>query len=310
MSQLPPLFPKPHREADLGHNEDELMLKDVMTALGSINSRLAAHDARLDEIASHEVLPLAADDGMEEAVHHNIANHQKGTRLVYTAQVDEQEVTSPQPKKHQKAISSWLRTADNTVVKQITWPHELIYTQASIPALYEDLLAMSFVNGYLEVLATVKDDTKQLMLSHLQELMADREAYGWPVVLVYHAAWLQHLKQGRAAWADQDTKLKLRWVLVWHSMAKNPRPHATTAQPCKQPVNTRNQWQPGPFSEVAQPGAKMCEAFNKGQCVDSTVHPAELHVCRYCLHMVNRLCHHTKLFYKKTVYTKRCGWVV
>ena len=58
---------------------------------------------------------------------------------------------------------------------------------------------MSFVNGYLEVLAMVKDDTKELMLSHIQELMADGEAYGWPVVLAYHAAWLQHLEQGRSA---------------------------------------------------------------------------------------------------------------
>ena len=33
----------------------------------------------------------------------------------------------------------------------------------------KDLL---FVNGYLEVLVTVKDDTKELMLSHLYDLMA------------------------------------------------------------------------------------------------------------------------------------------
>ena len=131
--QLPPLFPTPHREADFGHNEDELMLKDVMTAFGSFNSRLAAHDAKLDEMAGPEELPLAADeqqpgrsqatmetggvlDVMEEAVHCNIADHLRGTRPVYAAQ----EVNSPQPKKHQKAISGRLRTADNAVVKQIT----------------------------------------------------------------------------------------------------------------------------------------------------------------------------------------------
>ena len=38
------------------------MLKYVMMALGSINSRLAAHDARLDEITIHEVPPPAADE--------------------------------------------------------------------------------------------------------------------------------------------------------------------------------------------------------------------------------------------------------
>ena len=98
------------------------------------------------------------------AVHCNIANRLRGTRPIYAAQVEDEEVTSPQPKKHHKAV---------------------IYTQAGFPA--EDLLPMLFVNGYLEVLAMVKDDTKELMLSHLQELMADWETYGWPVVLAYYA---------------------------------------------------------------------------------------------------------------------------
>ena len=154
-------------------------------------------------------------DGMEEAVLHIIADYLRGTRQVYAAHIDDDEVTSPQPKKHHRPSSVVLGQLTK-LVKQITWPHELIYTQASLPAVYEDLSPMSFVNGYLEILATVKDDTKELMLSHLQELMADGEAYGWPVVLAYHAAWLRHLEQGLAAWTDLDTKLKLRQALVWH----------------------------------------------------------------------------------------------
>ena len=45
------------------------------------------------------------------------------------------------------------------------------------------------------------------MLFYLQESMADGEACGWPVVLAYHAAWLQHLKQGLQrgqTWTDLD----------------------------------------------------------------------------------------------------------
>ena len=33
------------------------------------------------------------------------------------------------------------------------------------------------------------------MLAHLQEIIGDREAYGWSVVRSYHMAWLQHLEQ-------------------------------------------------------------------------------------------------------------------
>ena len=62
-SQSPPLFPTSHKEADLGRNEDEPTLKDVMMALGSINSRLAAHDARLEEMATPEELLMSSNPG-------------------------------------------------------------------------------------------------------------------------------------------------------------------------------------------------------------------------------------------------------
>ena len=175
------------------------MLRDVMTVLGSINSRLAAHDTRLEEMSSHEVPLSAADEqlpgmshatvethdafyGMEEAVLRKVANHLRGTIPAYAVNTDDnsvdEEMTSPQPKKLQKAISSKLRPANNMVVKQIMWPHKLIYTPAGLPSVYENLSLMLFVNGYLEVLATVNEDTKGLMLSHLQELMTDEKAYG------------------------------------------------------------------------------------------------------------------------------------
>ena len=176
----------------------------------------------------------------------------------------DEEPATAQPRKHQKAVSGKLRTADNTVVNQITWPHELIYTPAGQPAVYEYVSPMMFVNGYLEVLARVEQDTKVQMLSHWQELMTDGEACGWPIILVYHTAWLQHLEPGRAMCGDHDTKLKLRHVLVWHRVAPNPKAAATSTQPRKQPVNTRNQRRAGPLSEVAQPRAKVCISFNKG----------------------------------------------
>ena len=98
-------------------------------------------------------------DGMEEAVLHIIADYLRGTRQVYAAHIDDDEVTSPQPKKHHRPSSVVLGQLTK-LVKQITWPHELIYTQASLPAVYEDLSPMSFVNGYLELLVMVKDDTR------------------------------------------------------------------------------------------------------------------------------------------------------
>ena len=62
-------------------------------------------------------------------------------------------------------------------------------------------------------------DTIALMDSHLEDLMEDGEAYGWPVVRDFHSTWLQHIEMGRTTWDDEATKLKLRRTLVWHRMA-------------------------------------------------------------------------------------------
>ena len=68
---------------------------------------------------------------------------------------------------------------------------------------------MVFVNGYLLVMAMEMEQVKVKKLNHLQEIMDDREAYGWPANLSYHVAWLQHLEQGKSMWNDEATKLKL-----------------------------------------------------------------------------------------------------
>ena len=74
--------------------------------------------------------------------------------------------------------------------------------------MYEDLSPRMFVNGYLEVLTRVDQDTKVHMLSHLQDLIIHGEAFGWPMVLAYYATLFQHLEQVWAMWGDHDTKLK------------------------------------------------------------------------------------------------------
>ena len=108
-----------------------------------------------------------------------MADHLRRNRPAYLMTMDNDLADEGKPRKWKKAVSGKLQTADNTVVNQITWPHELIYMSAGQPAVYEDLSPMMFVNGYLERLVRVDQDMRVHMLSHLQELMADGEAYGW-----------------------------------------------------------------------------------------------------------------------------------
>ena len=82
---------------------------------------------------------------------------------------------------------------------------------------------------------------KKLILAHLQELMEDGERYGWQAVRAYHAVWLQYMEQGQTAWGDEETKLNLLRVLVWHRVVPvrySGAPSQGHPHPWHQPTST------------------------------------------------------------------------
>ena len=99
------------------------------------------------------------------------------------------------------------------VTKRITRPHEVVYSSQD----YDEMSAALFVNAFL----TVMEKRQKLLrdvykLRHLQELMEHAKAYIWTGVRDYHAAWLHHVEQGKAACGDEFKKIKLRRALMWH----------------------------------------------------------------------------------------------
>ena len=91
-----------------------------------------------------------------------------------------------------------MRTADIQVLCKVDWPHEFVYSADSKPAKYESLFVPLFVSRYVKIMAIQKPDVMALMSSHLTELMADTELYGWEAVKAFHAIWLHQMEQGRA----------------------------------------------------------------------------------------------------------------
>ena len=111
-------------------------------------------------------------------------------------------------KKRRRALKyGKIRIADSTVVKGITWPHELMYNSGGEPVIYEHISMPQFVTGYLSVLDIVKSGGKQVMLKYLKELMADASTYGWESVRAYYGVWLQQLENGWAEWDDADLQV-------------------------------------------------------------------------------------------------------
>ena len=127
------------------------------------------------------------------------------------------EEPAPRRKKAKVLKSGKTRTADSTVVKRITWTHELVYTLRGEPVTYELISLPQFVTGYLSVLDTVKSGERHIMLKHPKELMADASTYRWEAMRAYHGVWLQQLENGRAEWHDIELKFEYRPALVWNS---------------------------------------------------------------------------------------------
>ena len=98
----------------------------------------------------------------------------------------EEEQAAPKKRRTAKKLSK-VRTADTTVLKQIMWPHELVYDPRGRPAAHEDLPLPLFIQGYLAILQAEKPQKKDIMLKHLSELMADAAIYGCESVRAFHA---------------------------------------------------------------------------------------------------------------------------
>ena len=145
-------------------------------------------------------------------------------------------------------------TMDTQVLFNVPWTHEVVFTVDGQPCVYANLSVSVFVSGYVKLMDAKKPTAKALMATHLTELMADAELYGWEVVQAFHAVWQQQLEQYCASWEDQDMKMAFHRSLMWHrpTTVRHPQPTLSTQQ--KKPA-----WENTiPFNVLAKPGPKAC----------------------------------------------------
>ena len=96
------------------------------------------------------------------------------------------------------------------------------------------------------------------------------------------------------------------WVA--QDIAPSPQPSATPTSN-KPQAPTRAPRFIGPISVTAQPRDRACATYYyQGLCSSNSAHPADLHVCSYCLQSVQWLCKYTELYCKcKVLTTKWAG---
>ena len=185
---------------ELSADEDELSLTAVMNLLVDINTHLSTNEQCLDHLGAKRTAEQGGRDatrrcvmtGPREADHHTLPDipdkvwakvtmHLRGApaRDLHTTDDNsgsDEEVTTPAPKR--RGLKSGKVCTMDTTVKRITWPHDVMYTGAGQPKVFEDMSISLFVSGYLMVMAGERDQVKPHMIQHLQDLMKDVESYG------------------------------------------------------------------------------------------------------------------------------------
>ena len=114
------------------------------------------------------------------------------------------------------------------------------------------------------------------------------------------ATLLQHIEQGRATSDDETTRLKLHRSLVWHRLAPSSQLSYTPAIRPQAPTRA--------LRCTAIPGDQACVAFNQGLCSSNVGHPANLHVCNYCLKTARRLWNHSEVNCSHKLIKKTGQW--
>ena len=126
-----------------------------------------------------------------------------------------------------------------------------------------------FTHGYLSMATDESVVIKEYMYNHLQEILQDVEVYGWKVVKDYHAAWLQLMEHGQAAWGDAAKKEKLQQLLAWCKPTLGAKHADPTGAPARQQCPSQAQCCRSRFGYISQPskpGDKACLSFNWDTC--------------------------------------------
>ena len=61
-----------------------------------------------------------------------------------------------------------MHTADSIVSKCVAWLHEVVYSAAGKPAVYDEISMALFVHGYLIEMEGERESVKAKMATHLQ----------------------------------------------------------------------------------------------------------------------------------------------
>ena len=179
-----------------------------------------------------------------------------------------------------KTIKSGLhRAGDNSVKREIAWPHHHCFPGAGgqLPD-YKELSPIQFMVGFLGCLQEEASNTVRTnMIAYGRHLFQDALETNWATARHAHMILLQDIERGKCSWRDPDQTEKIRI----RNTARIIQPKSTNI-PQKQPKNNQREI-------ICMDYTKNTCKFTADHVVDGKIHR---HACSYCLQEVGKLCFH------------------
>ena len=266
-------------------------VKNLTAQIAIMGGRMGQFEERLDNAASESAQAEVEEssDGSDEETATTAANNdipslrelrrnyevgkEVNRRLAEMDFEDETDGVPRQGARRRGKRSGAARTVQDTVIRDIDWPHFHIYAPPGAePMTFPRLSMAEFVYGF-QLMVDQPDARldRQIMWDILKGMMEDATEYPWQNVRDFYWVVGSHVENARLDWTDTAQIQKLR--------AKHAQKHEITVK-----------------KQAAQEGQseklRYCGLYQKGTCPEKADHAGQKHMCAYCFRAKRMQCQH------------------
>ena len=190
------------------------------------------------------------------------------------------ETTSASTDRKPGKKSGQARTVEDTVIRDIDWPHLNVYRGPERrPVRYNDLNMQEFTHGFMVMVQNCKNNFDQdVMFGILRDMMEDALNYPWENVRNFYRILASYVEM---EWSDHGRIQALRrqyaqstTVLSAGGASKSDKPKFT--------------------ARSVATNARTCHAYQRAECQERGDHSGYLHACAYCVRQTGQAYPHAE----------------
>ena len=193
------------------------------------------------------------------------------------------EATSASTDRKPGKKSGQARTVEDTVLRDIDWPHLNVYRGPERrPVRFNDLNMQEFTHGFMVMVQNCKNNFNQdVMFDILRDMMEDALNYPWENVRNFYRILASYVEMDRLEWSDHGRIQALRrqyaqstTVLSAGGASKSDKPKFT--------------------ARSVATNARTCHAYQRAECQERGDHSGYLHACAYCVRQTGQAYPHAE----------------